>query len=368
MKNNKIKMIIGCVVSILILVAVFYFLNVTQNKEITFKSEYDEIEFGTKVEYKDLIDTLEDEKATVTYPEGEIREVGTYNVVYKYKTGKEKEKEIEHSFKVVDTQAPEMTLYITDKTVKVSLNEEAYDPLANIKKIVNMSDEAIANRVNVTPKELNKVIEGLEEAKEKVDSQIVTEKLAEVNTPRNTILYSLEEKTSKKETYTVVKAIAIDENYNASEVLEWKFTKVEGGKLLNSGGKVSCDFVGEIPEETAYTTTIREEYIYNPLKLVEKYDLITTMTFKEEFDTEKNRDALSGAIAGKYETYKEEKGITVTINADIKQVVTTISVNFKEYDLEKDILNVLVKKDGSYVKMQSVLDSAENNKFVCSIR
>lgn len=365
LKNKIMKMINGCLISIAIIIVVFFLLKIFQTKDIVFKDEFKTIEFGTKVEYKDLIETLENKEAKVTYPEGEIKEVGTYEVTYIYELDGDKKK-IEHTFEVVDTKIPEMELYINDKKVQVALNKTDYDVTSNIKKVINLDEGVVLNKLALSKEDYKKNMNSLKKANKELDSTVAEKGAAKVDLVKNAVLYTTDLDTTKVGTYTV-KAFVVDDNCNQSEELTWKVKVVPGGKVLNSGGKVECDYNGDALEEEAYTTSIKEVYEYNPMKLVEKLELITTMVFKEDYGTEQNKTALSSAIEEKYAALREEKGITITINADKTQVITNIAIDFLQYDLKKDPLNILVKKDGSYVKIESIIESAEQNKFICTV-
>lgn len=368
LKNRKSRRIILIVSIVLILFLFVYFVFFRNKIEIKFKEDFKEIEFGTKVEYKDLIESYKPEDMKIKYPKVELKEVGNYMLSYEYDINGKKGIE-SFEVKIKDTAIPHFKLKINKKEVEVLVNS-TYNPLSNISSIDNFNEEAMKNQLKVDKEEYKKIKKEVKSTKNKINERVILKNkdIKKYDTFKNGIVYYTDLNLSKEGTYKVT-ASAVDENYNLTEK-SWKIKVVPQGSIVNSGGNVICNYTGEDTSNSdAYVTKITEKYVYDEHKLVSKYELVTSMIFNEEYQTVDNINKLAQALESKYLKYKDNKGVNVIIENDSITVVTVrIEVDFNNYDMEKDPLGVLVEKDGAAIKIQKVIDEAKKNKFTCSIQ
>lgn len=367
-KNKKNRLIIFGIGILLILVLILYFLFFRDTISITFNKKYEEIEYGTKVELKDLIESKNPENMKIKYPNIEsLTEVGNYHLSFQYDVDGKKGSE-SFEFKIKDTKIPHFKLKINNKEVEVLVNS-AYNPLSNIKEIDNFSEESLKNQVKVTKEEYTKIKKEIKSTKNKLNERVITKTkdIKSYDTFRNGIMYYTDLDLSKEGVYKVT-ALAVDENYNPTEK-SWEIKVVPEGSIVNSGGSVVCNYTGEDASNSdAYITKVTEKYIYDEHKLVSNYELITSMIFNEDYQIADNINKLVQALDKKYIGLKDNKGVTIVIEKDSSTVTVRISVDFDNYDMEKDPLNILVEKDGSKIKIQQIIDDSKKNGFTCSIQ
>lgn len=365
LKNKKNIIVVVCALVFVILSIILFFIF---RPNIKFKDDFKVIEYGTEYTYEDMIESVNPKDAKIIYPDFSATEVGNYKLTFNFKKG-DKEYKDTFSFRVEDTSKPKVTLYFKDENIKVRLNDKNVDVLANIHYIENLSEGAFNNKVRLEKDEFITLIKKAKELNKEINEREITSKedIKEYDVQKNGIYYTTDLDVTNIGTYSM-RACVIDENYNIVD-LQWEFEVVESDQLLNSGGRVSCTYKGEdLVDTEAYSTSSIENYKYTPFKLVSYYEIITTMSFSDDYDTEDNIYLMMDELRNKYGVYNEIKGVTVSINHNDNVVTTSIAIDFNKYDKKKDELGVLVDKSNAEIDMQSILNNAEANKYICTIK
>lgn len=362
--DKKYKIVIF-VLLFTIFIGIIYFVT---KPTIRFKDEYKTIEYGTEYNYEDMIESVKPKDAEIIYPEFKATEVGKYTLTFQFKKG-DKIYEKDFSFVIEDSRKPKLTLYFKDESIQTRLNDTNVDLLANIHLIENVNESVLSNKVKLSEDEYNLLKEEINETCNKIKVREISslEDIEEYDILKNGIFYTTDIDLTTVGNYSM-KVMVVDENYNLVET-EWMIDVVESDKLLNSGGSVSCEYKGsDLSGNEAYSITSIENYKYNPFKLVSKYEIITIMTFSDDYDTDDNISLMKKELENKYSLYQEYDGVSVTISSENNIVKTSISVDFELYDREIDVLNILKNKDNSDIDMQTVINSADENQYICTIK
>lgn len=362
-KNRKILLSIMVIFLIIILI-VIYMLFFKTREIIKFNENYFSVEYGEVLDYQKLIKSVDPENAKIEFPDIEIKEVGTYHLTFNYTVdGKEENQTIDVVVK--DTKLPKVKIK-NKKTVEVLVNSE-YDVFSNVSEILNLSDEAKQNRQLITSDEYKKIKKQISKQNKLISEREIANKndIKKSDVKKNCILYTSDLDITKEGNYNI-KMLFVDDNYNVEEE-SWKIKVVPAGQIVNSGGTVSCVYPNDsLQTNEAYTTDYSEIYIYDENKLVSLSKFITTMTFKEDYDTDENINSLVSAINSKYESYKNYDGVTVEVVPSATNVTTNILVDFSSYDLKNDPLNILEVKDSGKVKIENVVNKVKD-KATCEL-
>lgn len=360
-EKNKILMyaIIG--------VSIFLILSFIFRPNIKFTNTLKLIEYGSTYSYEQMIESIHPKDAEIMYPEFQATEVGNYNLAFKFKKGN-KTYSKNYKFTIKDTTTPLLTLYFIDESVKVRLNDTNIDLLANLHIIENLSVEACANRVRLNEEEFDTLIKDVREVNTIINTREITkqEDIKTYDVSKNGIFYTTDLDVTKVGSYTM-RVFVIDENYNGVET-QWTFDVVESDQLLNSGGRVTCTYNGDDLSGTeAYSVLSIENYKYDPFRLVTEYEIVTKMTFSDDYDTDENIELMLNDLNTNYGVYKSIEGVTVSIYNQGNVVITSIKIDLLKYNKEEDSLGILTNKSNNEIDMQSVLNSADANKYVCRV-
>lgn len=362
-KNKKILFSI-MVIFLMIILIVIYMLFFKTREIIKFNENYFSVEYGEVLDYQKLIKSVDPENAKIEFPDIEIKEVGTYHLTFNYTVdGKEGNQTIDVVVK--DTKLPKVKIK-NEKTVEVLVNSE-YDVFSNVSEILNLSDEAKQNRQLITSDEYKKIKKQISKQNKLINEREIANEndIKKSDVIKNCILYTSDLDITKEGNYNI-KMLFVDDNYNVEEE-SWKIKVVPAGQIVNSGGTVSCVYPNDsLQTNEAYTTDYSEIYIYDENKLVSLSKFITTMTFKEDYDTDENINSLVSAINSKYESYKNYDGVTVEVVPSATNVTTNILVDFSSYDLKNDPLNILEVKDSGKVKIENVVNKVKD-KATCEL-
>lgn len=358
MKNkNKAKIIIFCIILLLIILCVgtYIFLN---KKTIVFKEKYLTMEYGTKFDYVNSIEKLNPTDIEIIYPDIEVKEVGTYNLIFQcIVNGKKHEQN--QTFVVKDTKIPNVILK-NKKTVEVIQNSN-YDFSANISEIKNFDEDAKKNKQKLSESEYKKMKKKITETRNEIANRVISSKddIKVYDISNNCLIYTTNLDLSNIGNYEV-KVLAVDSNYNYDEV-EWKIKVVKPGQIVNSGGSVVCSYPNDnIQFNDAYVTDYTETYYYDENKIVSSIDFVTIMTFKDSYDTNENITLLMESINSSYKDYSNYKGVIVTVTNEGNKVITKINVDMNQYDHQKNELKILEKGKQGNIKIVNVVEKMKN--------
>lgn len=363
--NKNKKLLLSCLVIFFIVFIIIIYMLFFKTKEIIkFNENYLSIEYGEVLDYQKLIKSVDPENAKIEFPDIEVKEVGTYHLTFAYNVdGKKGTQTIDVVVK--DTKLPKVKIK-NEKTVEVLVNSD-YDIFTNISEIKNLSDQAKENRILISEDEYKKYKKQISEQNKLIGEREISNKkdIKESDVIKNCILYTSDFDASREGSYNI-KMLFVDENYNVEEE-SWKIKVVPAGQIVNSGGTVSCVYPNDsLQTNEAYTTDYSEVYIYDESKLVSLSKFITTMTFKEDYDTDENINSLVSAINNKYDSYKKYEGVTIEVIPSATNVTTNIIVDFNSYDLENDPLNILEVKDSGKVKIENIINKFKD-KATCEL-
>lgn len=365
LKNNKKILIILAAVLIFIL-SVSLYLSFRPN--IKFNESFEEIEYGTEYEYKDMVMSVQPKDAVVEYPEFKATEVGNYSLTFHF-TKDNKTHSKNFNFKIVDTKKPKLTLYFIDENIKIKINDSSADILSNIHVIENFSVEGLSNKIKLSEEDYNAFVEDVKETNVLINEREITkeEDIHRYDISKNGIFYTTDLDVTKLGVYTI-KVCVVDENYNSVET-QWLIEVVDNDELLNSGGSVSCTYEGDdLQGSEAYSVRSIENYKYTPFRVVSEYEIITEMSFNDDYVLDDNIKLMMSELQNNYGSYNDLEGVTVSITNYKNIVTTSIKINFELYDRKKDPLDILANNSKSEIDMQSILDSAEENHYVCTFK
>jgi len=365
LKNNKKIVILGIsIVVILFIVLLFFVLR----PQIKFNKNFKEIEYGTEYTYEDMIKSVQPKDAEIIYPEVLATEVGKYELTFNFKKD-DKVYSDQFSFVIKDTKTPKLTLYFMDENIQVRLNDTNVDVLSNIHIIENLNEQALLNKVELKEKDFNKLVEDIKTANQNINAREITntKNIKDIDIQKNGIYYTTDLDVTKVGTYTI-KVCVVDENYNSVET-KWNLDVIESDQVLNSGGNVSCTYNGDdLKGNEVYSITSVENYKYDPFKLVTEYEIITVVTFSDDYDTQDNIKLMMNELNEDYNGYNDIEGVVVDISNKDNVVTTSIKINLLEYDKKADKLGILVNDSNSEIDVMSIINSAEDNKYVCTIK
>ena len=92
------------------------------------------------------------------------------------------------------------------------------------------------------------------------------------------------------------------------------------------------------------------------------------MTFSDDYDTQDNIKLMMNELNEDYNGYNDIEGVVVDITNKDNIVTTSIKINLLEYDKKADKLGILVNDSNSEIDVMSIINSAEDNKYVCTIK
>lgn len=362
MKSSNFKIIILIAFIAISVISFSAYMLFKQKDLIVISEKFKQIEYGTSYDYEEMIANIRD--ASIIYPDFKAIEVGNYELPFKVMNNEKRQTQIVE-FKIVDTKKPIIDLYINKELVEVALNSE-YDPVSNIEKIGNVDESILSNKKKLSEKEYKQLKTKIAKENQKINDRIIKSKndLKSSDVEKNLLFYTTDLDTKQEGKYKI-KVAVVDENYNISEK-SWNLKVTNSSKLLNSGGSISCDYTGDdLNKSDIYTTTVVENYRYNPYKIVSYYETATSMTFTDDYNTDQNKESLVNSLREKYSSYENEKGIMLDISIGENNVTFKVAIDMTIYDKKKDVLDVLKKKDGSDIKMSTVLKESKKNKYTC---
>lgn len=349
--------ILSITIALIVIVPIVVYLVITSTYGIIFVEEMTYVEYGDEVVFENLVEGVKPEKATITYPDLEITEVGVYDLTFSYSYGN-KVKEQRYVIRVIDTQGPQIVLKLEeDEAIEIALDTE-FSPFIAIEEILYMpefEEDSYPECTLLTDEEYDQRIEELNVAYDAITQRVIdnTGEYENIEVENNVYFYKTDLDVTTVGSYTMELCV-VDSNYNYVTLTK-EIKVMEPNSYLNTGGKVVCQYI-DLPETDAYTITYYETYEYDIYKLVTTARLYTKMVFDSDYDTTENMTTLYKASVEKFEVYNDYDGVETSIVSYDGYITVDVYIDFSTYDKEEDPLSVMQSNGTGEIKITTLIE------------